>query len=243
MPEASQGAQAWDRYAYVNNNPLIYNDPSGNCIDGISTVVCVVAGAMIAGAIIGGVANAYQQYQATGQINSEGVIDSAWKGALIGGALVIGGVAVASVATAITTAGEVACADGDCTNEVKNATLAIENIGQGTSSAESQIIPKLTQGKLDHIVLNHWSTSGVPNKSYFSADIGIKQLVEMIGKTAGDISLWTQQGKYYVRDININQIIGTYPSGQSTTWLRVVVNEVGEVVTTYPIPIPAPLTP
>ena len=27
-----QGVQAWDRYAYVNNNPVKYADPSGHCI-------------------------------------------------------------------------------------------------------------------------------------------------------------------------------------------------------------------
>ncbi len=30
IPQQSQGTQAWDRYAYVNNNPLRYNDPSGH---------------------------------------------------------------------------------------------------------------------------------------------------------------------------------------------------------------------
>jgi RHS repeat-associated protein len=34
IPEQSQGTQAWDRYAYVNNNPLKYTDPSGNCVVG-----------------------------------------------------------------------------------------------------------------------------------------------------------------------------------------------------------------
>jgi len=32
VPLASQGAQAWDRYAYTNNNPVRYTDPSGHCI-------------------------------------------------------------------------------------------------------------------------------------------------------------------------------------------------------------------
>jgi RHS repeat-associated protein len=32
IPEQSQGVQAWDRYAYVNNNPLRYNDPSGHAV-------------------------------------------------------------------------------------------------------------------------------------------------------------------------------------------------------------------
>jgi RHS repeat-associated protein len=33
IPEQSQGAQAWDRYAYVNNNPLRYTDPSGHWLE------------------------------------------------------------------------------------------------------------------------------------------------------------------------------------------------------------------
>jgi RHS repeat-associated protein len=32
IPEQTQGVQAWDRYAYTNNNPLRYNDPTGHCI-------------------------------------------------------------------------------------------------------------------------------------------------------------------------------------------------------------------
>jgi hypothetical protein len=33
IPEELQGIQAWDRYAYVNNNPIRFNDPSGNDLD------------------------------------------------------------------------------------------------------------------------------------------------------------------------------------------------------------------
>jgi hypothetical protein len=32
IPESTQGTQAWDRYAYVNNNPVRYNDPTGHKI-------------------------------------------------------------------------------------------------------------------------------------------------------------------------------------------------------------------
>jgi hypothetical protein len=40
IPEQSQGVQAWDRYAYANNNPVRYNDPTGHCI------ICVVVNTM-----------------------------------------------------------------------------------------------------------------------------------------------------------------------------------------------------
>jgi len=33
VPLASQGVQAWDRYAFVNNNPVRYTDPGGHAVD------------------------------------------------------------------------------------------------------------------------------------------------------------------------------------------------------------------
>jgi RHS repeat-associated protein len=46
VPEASEGVQAWDRMAYVNNNPVRYNDPSGHCI-GLFLAVCIAVGSFI----------------------------------------------------------------------------------------------------------------------------------------------------------------------------------------------------
>ena len=40
----SQGVQAWDRYAYSNNNPVRYADPSGHCIGAILKAVCIAGG-------------------------------------------------------------------------------------------------------------------------------------------------------------------------------------------------------
>jgi RHS repeat-associated protein len=34
VPTSTQGTQAWDRYGFVNNNPVRYNDPTGHCIFG-----------------------------------------------------------------------------------------------------------------------------------------------------------------------------------------------------------------
>jgi RHS repeat-associated protein len=36
--------QTINKYAYVRNNPLRYTDPSGHCVDGLSTIACVLAG-------------------------------------------------------------------------------------------------------------------------------------------------------------------------------------------------------
>jgi RHS repeat-associated protein len=37
IPESTQGTQAWDRYAGMNNNPVRYNDPSGHVACGDDT--------------------------------------------------------------------------------------------------------------------------------------------------------------------------------------------------------------
>lgn len=37
MPTGGQGTQAWDRYAFVNNNPVRYNDPTGHRAQGDGT--------------------------------------------------------------------------------------------------------------------------------------------------------------------------------------------------------------
>ena len=41
IPEASQGVQAWDRYAFVNNNPLRYSDPTGHWIESAIDIISI----------------------------------------------------------------------------------------------------------------------------------------------------------------------------------------------------------
>jgi RHS repeat-associated protein len=51
IPEATQGAQAWDRYAGMNNNPVKYTDPTGHwpswsdIVNGVTQVADFVSGA------------------------------------------------------------------------------------------------------------------------------------------------------------------------------------------------------
>lgn len=49
VPLAAQGVQAWDRYAYVGNNPVRYNDPSGHCPLCITAAIGGGIGAVVDG--------------------------------------------------------------------------------------------------------------------------------------------------------------------------------------------------
>lgn len=43
---------SWDRYAYAHNNPSRYNDPTGHCIFGLDTIICIVVAALAVTAVI-----------------------------------------------------------------------------------------------------------------------------------------------------------------------------------------------
>jgi len=117
----SQGTQGFDRFAYVNNNPINSSDPSGHCI------TCVVLAGMAIGTLVDYGIQVYQNTQ-TGISFQEALttdisITEIAKGAVIGGSVALIGAGVASligtaaVTTTAITASSVACADGDCTNE------------------------------------------------------------------------------------------------------------------------------
>ncbi len=63
IPDPSN-PQALNKYSYVYNNPILHNDPTGHCIDGVSTIVCIaIAGAIIGAALDYG-SQVYDNYQA-----------------------------------------------------------------------------------------------------------------------------------------------------------------------------------
>jgi RHS repeat-associated protein len=138
VPEGVQGVQAWDRYAYVNNNPVRYNDPSGHCL-----VLCtaIIGGAV--GAIVGAVG--YTAYTvATGkEFNTSHMLlaagGGAAAGALIGtGVGIAAGMSAAAATTAAVTGGGAAttaattvlnATGGDPSDEINAATQAVQDIG------------------------------------------------------------------------------------------------------------------
>jgi RHS repeat-associated protein len=62
-PLETQGVLAWDRYAYVNNNPVRFTDPSGHCIFGVDIVICLALAGAAIGAAVGYGAQVYDNYQ------------------------------------------------------------------------------------------------------------------------------------------------------------------------------------
>ncbi len=138
--------QSLNRYAYVLNNPLRYNDPSGHCPWCIGTAIGAVVGAVV-GAATAAVPQMIQNVRdgqpLTANIDpgevGKAAVAGAVAGAVVGGTLGWGasavglvgagegGTALVSSATAMEAgataeaAATAACADGDCTNEVAAA--------------------------------------------------------------------------------------------------------------------------
>jgi hypothetical protein len=137
VPVDVQGVQAWDRYAYVNNNPVRFNDPSGHCI-----ILCtaIVGGAI--GAIVGAVG--YTAYAAvTGtEFNTSHMLIAAGggaaAGALIGtGVGIVAGMSTAAATSAAVTGGTAAATatttvmtamGGDPTDELRGISQAYGNL-------------------------------------------------------------------------------------------------------------------
>ena len=121
VPADIQGTQAFDRYAYVNNNPILYRDENGHWV---STLV----GGII-GAAVGYGVQVYQNIQSgltvtdalTTNISAEKILAGAAAGAIAGTFLPLAASAISTTGlfTTGTAAATTMCADGDCTNEIE----------------------------------------------------------------------------------------------------------------------------
>ena len=116
IPEETQGTQAWDRYAGMNNNPVKYNDPTGH-------FASIVAGVILGAAIGWGV----YALASGSQYNARDAWIAAGVGAA-GGALIGTGVGIANGSVMI--AGITANAGGTFASGALAASVA-EGAGAG----------------------------------------------------------------------------------------------------------------
>ncbi len=159
--------QAFNRYSYTLNNPLKYTDPSGHFF--LLALGLGLAGGAIGGAIYGygsQVVGNLQQGMNLGQalttdIDSGEVLKYTGFGTAIGGAggLVVGAVGEALIAAGLVktakTGATLACADGDCTNEIRGGAQVLQNAACGgdcsdeVTSAGQHVIQTTTR-QLQH---------------------------------------------------------------------------------------------
>jgi hypothetical protein len=124
IPEQSQGVQAWDRYAYANNNPIRYNDPTGHCIwDGCIAEVMLIGGVIGAGVDL------------VSQLQSKPLDSVNWKEVAVAGAVgAVGGAAGAAIAIGAAALGtSVATATGS-TLLGGTIELGVGSIASGTAN-------------------------------------------------------------------------------------------------------------
>jgi RHS repeat-associated protein len=122
VPEP-RNPQSLNRYSYANNNPVRYIDNNGHC--GPLTPVCLAL-------LLGGMAFLLQGDSPDLNVTPEDVASQQLGGALfVGGAGLTLGAGIAGLGTQAATA---ACADGDCTNEVRGAGQVAQNAAKAAES-------------------------------------------------------------------------------------------------------------
>jgi RHS repeat-associated protein len=124
VPLQVQGTQAFDRYAYVNNNPLRYVDPGGDFAITTAILIGVGVGALAgyAGQVIHNLNNDMSFKEAlTTDISAGWIVGGAVAGGALGGAgfAALAHFGIIQATTATTAVGSGLCADGDCGNEIR----------------------------------------------------------------------------------------------------------------------------
>jgi RHS repeat-associated protein len=126
VPVETQGLLAWDRYAYVNNNPIQYTDPTGHSV--VLTLLALAgAGAAIGAAVQAGY-QVYEQWDSN-QSLIENVQSANFDVGKIGGAAA-GGAAFGVLST-VASAGFLAVGTAGATTSLGTAITTVASGGGG----------------------------------------------------------------------------------------------------------------
>ncbi len=130
--------QSLNRYSYASNNPVRYVDSNGHC--GPLTPVCLAL-------LLGGMALLLQGDSPDLNVTPEDVASQRLGGALfVGGATLAAGSALAGTAGATQAGTTAACADGDCTNEVRVVGQVVQDAAKQTSPQIITLILRKNRG-------------------------------------------------------------------------------------------------
>ena len=136
MVPGAGNPQTLNRYAYVLNNPINHNDPTGHCVDGLTTLLCAaIAGALIGAAIAYG-SQVIENVSAKGlSVDAFTKVDVGKIGVAAAAGAVAGtvGVAVGLAAAAVAGTGLAATVVGGVVAGVTSgqASRAITNVAEG----------------------------------------------------------------------------------------------------------------
>ena len=197
-----QNPQDLNRYSYTRNNPVRYTDPTGHCIFGVDTLVCIAVGGAVAGGLIGYGTQVYANLQSgvdlgaalTTDISAEPIIS----GALLGGALAaggayvaaalgIGGTGAAATGGAATVAGgavQAAGADGDPTNEIQTGINTVYQLVENGSTRYVGVTNNFMRRAGEHMSQKGWQIEpiqGLENLSRYDARSVEQVLIERYG--------------------------------------------------------------
>lgn len=92
---------------------------------------------------------------------------------------------------------------------------------------------------LEHILRRHsFNSFTTKPASKFSRGMGHIEIRQAINDAVARGGPWRVEGSSRVLDASVGRAIGTDLAGDSTSGIRVVTDEAGSVITSYPIPWP-----